>query len=330
MKNTEDQRAFFEAAKQWRAIFDAIPESICLIDDKLTILRCNSSMAELLGKSFKDIIGEKLDRFKTEIDLSGLVSQLIKKMSVGSGRVTEVINSKNNWYEVTLHPVIEKVEKPARSLLIIRNITHLKEMERGLTETHERLKKAFHGTVNALATTIEKRDPFTAGHERRVAQIAQALAISLDMDSERVEGILVAGLLHDVGKIVVPAEILSKPGTLNSHEYNIVKSHPAAGYEILKKVEFPWPIADIVLQHHERLNGTGYPNKLTKEKIIFEARIIAVADVVEAMLSKRPYRKAKTVNQMISELQEQKGILFDEKVVDACIRLFVENNFKLE
>ncbi|MCM8816504.1 MAG: HD domain-containing protein [Candidatus Omnitrophica bacterium] len=330
MKNTEDQRAFFEAAKQWRAIFDAIPESLCLIDDKLTILRCNSSMAELLGKSFKDIIGEKLDRFKTEIDLSGLVSQLIKKMSVGSGRVTEVINSKNNWYEVTLHPVIEKVEKPARSLLIIRNITHLKEMERGLTETHERLKKAFHGTVNALATTIEKRDPFTAGHERRVAQIAQALAISLDMDSERVEGILVAGLLHDVGKIVVPAEILSKPGTLNSHEYNIVKSHPAAGYEILKKVEFPWPVADIVLQHHERLNGTGYPNKLTKEKIIFEARIIAVADVVEAMLSKRPYRKAKTVNQMISELQEQKGILFDEKVVDACICLFVENNFKLE
>ncbi|MCM8788947.1 MAG: HD domain-containing protein, partial [Candidatus Omnitrophica bacterium] len=149
----------------------------------------------------------------------------------------------------------------------------------------------------------------------------------LGMESETIEGIFISSLLHDIGKIVVPAEILNKPGRLNEHEYNLVKYHPTAGYEILKKVEFPWPVADTVLQHHERFDGSGYPYKITKEKIIFEARILAVADVCEAMLSDRPYRKAKTVNQMLTELQEQKGTCFDEKIVDACVDLFREKNF---
>lgn len=325
------KEAFFEAAQQWRTIFDSIPESLCLIDKNLTILRCNSSMAELLKKPFKDIIGRNLDKLEIGLDeIVNQIMQLMKRMNGTFERLTEIFNINNIWYELTVHPVIEKKGKQIKFLIILRNITYLKEMEKGLTETHKRLRKAFHGTVNALATTIEKRDPFTAGHERRVAQIAQAMAINLNTEPEKIEGILVAGLLHDVGKIVVPSEILSKPGILNPHEYNIVKSHPGAGYEILKKVEFPWPVADIVLQHHERLNGTGYPNNLTKEKIIFEARIIAVADVVEAMLSQRPYRKAKTINQVIAELKEQRGILFDEKVVDACVQLFKEKNFKVE
>ncbi|MCX7705409.1 MAG: HD-GYP domain-containing protein [bacterium] len=324
------ETAFFEAAQQWRTIFDAVSEPICLIDNKFTVLRCNTAMSALLKKSFKEIIGRKLYEFKTDLDLCSVIHQIIQKMDKKIEHHTEILHINDFWYELTLHSILEQTEKNGKILIILRNITHLKEMEKGLTETHQKLKKAFHGIVNALSTTIEKRDPFTAGHERRVAQIAQALAISLGIRSDMVEGLLVAGLLHDVGKIVVPAEILSKPGTLNPHEYNIVKSHPAAGYEILKKVEFPWPVADIVLQHHERLNGTGYPNQLTKEKIIFESRILAVADVVEAMLSQRPYRKAKTVDQVISELQEQKGILFDEKIVDACVQLFKEKNFRID
>lgn len=287
-------------------------------------------MAELLKKPFKEIIGKKIDEFETDINLIGIVKKLILQMKGRIERQTEIININNQWYEITIHPVVEQKQKSAKILMILRNITHLREIERGLAETHQKLRKAFHGTVNALATTVEKRDPFTAGHERRVALLGQALAINLGMKSEMVEGILIAGLIHDVGKIVVPAEILSKPGTLNPHEYNIVKSHPVAGYEILKKIEFPWPVADIVLQHHERLNGTGYPNGLTKEKIIFEARVIAVADVVEAMLSKRPYRKAKTVKEAMEELQQLKGSLFDEQVVDACTELFEKRNFNFE
>ncbi len=322
--------AFFESAQQWRTIFDAIPEPIFLLDKDLKIIRCNASMAEVLNRPYQEIIWQKLDDFNINIDLAGIVRRHISKIKKAPVRSIEIISIDRNWYEITIQPVFNGTEQSFKILVILRNITYLKETEENLTESHTKLKKAFHGTVDALAETIEKRDPFTAGHERRVAQIAQAIAINLGMESEKVEGILISGLLHDLGKIVIPAEILSKPGKLNLHEYNLVKSHPGAGYEILKKVEFPWPVAEIVLQHHERLDGSGYPHGITKEKIIFEARILAVADVFEAMLSHKPYRKAKTLNQVISEIQQHKAILFDEKVVDACTELFQKKNFHIE
>ncbi|MCM8821974.1 MAG: HD-GYP domain-containing protein [Candidatus Omnitrophica bacterium] len=326
LKKTPDV-AFFESARQWRNIFDAIPEPICLLDANLLIIKCNASMAQLLNKPYHEILGKKLDDFAIDITFVDTVKNLFSKMKKELTRHIEIINTGNNWYEIVTYPLIEH---PVKGLVILRNITHLKKIEEDLEKSHTRLKKTFHGTIDALATTLEKRDPFTAGHERRVAQIAQAIAIELGADTETIEGILISGLVHDIGKIVVPAEILSRPGGLNSHEYNLVKHHPEAGYEILKKIEFPWPVADAVLQHHERFDGSGYPNKLTEKKIIFEARILAVADSCEAMLSNRPYRKAKTINQMIAELQELKGIHFDEKVVDACVKLFKKKNFKIE
>ncbi len=156
----------------------------------------------------------------------------------------------------------------------------------------EKLLESMAGTINALATALEMRDPYTAGHQRRVGELAEAIAREMSYSGDEIRGIHLAALIHDIGKIYVPSEILSKPVELTDNEFNIIKTHPRIGYDILKKIEFPWPIAEIVYQHHERLDGSGYPRELKEDKIIFQARILAVADVVEAMTSRRPYRQA--------------------------------------
>jgi HD-GYP domain-containing protein (c-di-GMP phosphodiesterase class II) len=186
------------------------------------------------------------------------------------------------------------------------------------------------GTVSALASVAEVRDPYTAGHQQRVTRLAVAIATEMGLPQEQIEGIHVAGSLHDVGKLYVPAEILSKPGRLSEVEFNLVKLHSQAGYDVLKNVEFPWPIAQIVLQHHERLDGSGYPQGLKGEDILLEAKILAVADVVEAMASHRPYRPALGIGQALDEIAQKSGILYDSKVVDACFRLFYDKEFKLD
>ncbi len=220
----------------------------------------------------------------------------------------------------------------------VREKTHVLEEEvaerrktsDALAESLKNLRKTLDGTVRALATTLEMRDPYTGGHQRRVAQLACALARELGFSEERLEGMEVMGFLHDLGKIVVPAEILSKPGGLNELEFNMIKAHSQVGYDIIKGIEFPWPVNTTVLQHHERLNGSGYPAGLSGDEIIFEARILAVADVVESMASHRPYRAALGIEIALTEIVNNRGILYDPEVVDACLVLFKERNFKLQ
>ena len=195
----------------------------------------------------------------------------------------------------------------------------------------ERLRRAMDGHVRAMATTIEMRDPYTAGHERRVAQLAAAMGAEMGSFSEHdIEGIRVAAYVHDLGKIAVPAEILSKPGKINSHEFGIIRSHPKVGFDVLKEIDFIWPIAEATLQHHERLDGSGYPQGLKGEQIIPQARVIGVADVVEAMASHRPYRPALSVNEALEEVMRGSGRLYDEAVVSACVRLFLAKGFQFE
>jgi PAS domain S-box-containing protein len=203
-------------------------------------------------------------------------------------------------------------------------------LRRELQQSLDSLGKALEGTVSALASVAEVRDPYTAGHQQRVTRLAVAIATEMGLPREQIEGIHVAGTLHDVGKLYIPAEILSKPGKLNEVEFNMVKMHSQAGYDILKTVEFPWPVAQIVLQHHERLDGSGYPQGLSGEDILLESKILAVADVVEAMASHRPYRPSLGMGQALDEISKKSGILYDPKVVDACFRLFYEKEFKLD
>jgi len=202
---------------------------------------------------------------------------------------------------------------------------HLEERIRKKTSF---LEKSLKGTVNALAVTVEMRDPYTAGHQRRVAELACAIAGELGFSKNQIEGIRVMGFLHDIGKIIVPAEILTKPTSLTDYEYSFIKAHPKAGYDILKGIEFPWPVALVIHQHHERINGSGYPSALKGDEIIMEAKIIAVADVIESMASHRPYRPALGIEKALHEIVEKRGVLYDNDVADASIRLFREKAFQ--
>lgn len=193
---------------------------------------------------------------------------------------------------------------------------------------YEKTRKALDGAIDAIVKICEKRDPYTAGHEKRVAQLACAIAREMGLSEDQVEGIRVTICLHDIGKMEVPAEILSKPAKLSEIEFSLIKAHAQTGYEILKGVEFPWPVARIVLQHQERLDGSGYPNGLKGKEIMLEARILAVADTIEAMSSHRPYRPAMGVDTALKEIARGKGVLYDPAVVDACLMLFRRKRFQ--
>jgi putative nucleotidyltransferase with HDIG domain len=196
-----------------------------------------------------------------------------------------------------------------------------------LQQSYAKLQRALEGTVYTLVSAIEMGDPYTAGHQQRVTQLACAIAHEMGLPQEQIEGLRMAGLIHDLGKINVPSEILSRPGPLSDLQFGLVKMHAQTGHDVLKETDFPWPLADIVLQHHERMNGSGYPQGLSGEEILLEAKILAVADVVEAMASSRPYRPALGVDKALEEVSQNKGILYDPEVVDACLRLFTEKRF---
>jgi HD-GYP domain-containing protein (c-di-GMP phosphodiesterase class II) len=193
----------------------------------------------------------------------------------------------------------------------------------------EELRIALMSTVEVATVLGEMRDPYTAGHQRRVGEISAAIGALIGVDDHRREGLRIAGHLHDIGKIIVPSEILSKPGRLSAIEYQLVQGHAQAGYEVLKNVKFPWPLAEVALQHHERMDGSGYPQGLKGEEILFDARIIAVADVVEAMSSHRPYRSGLGVDKAMAELEAGGGTKYDRTVVEACLTLFREKGYTI-
>jgi len=207
---------------------------------------------------------------------------------------------------------------------------HNIKLDEELQQSYQRLKKTMNATIDTMSRIIEAKDPYTSGHQHRVCQLAVPLARELGLSEDMIEGIRIASLIHDIGKIGLPTEIMSKPTKLNDIEFGLIKGHSQTGYDILKSIDFSYPIDKIVLQHHERLNGSGYPNKLKGDEILLEAKIIGVADVVEAMSSFRPYRPALGVDKALEEISQNRGILYDPKVVDACLKLFREKGFKFE
>lgn len=198
-----------------------------------------------------------------------------------------------------------------------------------LTQSLDKLRKSFGGAIQAMSLAIEARDPYTSGHQRRTADLARAIAGEMGLPRDIIDGIHMAGMIHDIGKLSVPAEILSKPGKVTAYEYALIKMHPETGYAIIKEIEFPWPIADIIHQHHERMDGSGYPTGLSGDRILVEARIMAVADVVEATASHRPYRPARGIDVALAEISDKSGILYASDAVDACLRVFQRGNFQL-
>ena len=210
------------------------------------------------------------------------------------------------------------------------DITDSKRSEKQLQETLDSLRRAIGATIQVMVSAVETRDPYTSGHQTRTADLARAIAMEMKLPQDKIDGIRMTGSIHDIGKLSIPAEILSKPTKLSDIEFSLIKEHARKGFEMLKDVESPWPLAEIVYQHHERMDGSGYPRNLKGEEILIEAQILAVADVVEAMASHRPYRPGLGIDVALSEIEKNRGILYDDTVTDACLRLFRKKGFKLE
>jgi PAS domain S-box-containing protein len=225
-----------------------------------------------------------------------------------------------------------KIEVKGKDLLhsIVHDITDRKLAEKQLRESLEQLRRAMQTTIQVLVRAVEMKDPYTAGHQRRATNLARTIATEMGLPSEKIEGLRMAGVIHDIGKITLPTEILSKPKKLDAIELSLIREHVRLGYDILKDVESPWPLAEIVLQHHERMDGSGYPGGLKGEEILMEARILAVADVVEAMASHRPYRPALGIDAALEEIEKNRGLLYDADAVDACLRVFREKGYQIE
>lgn len=230
---------------------------------------------------------------------------------------------RNAWLEPELKLLHEIASDLAFGITSIRTI-------QAKLKYQEDLRVSLEKTVQVVASTVDMRDSYTAGHQRRVANICVRIATELGLSKDRIHGLHLAATIHDLGKIACPAEILSKPGRLSVNEFNLIKEHPQTGFNIVKDVDFPWPIAQIILQHHERIDGSGYPQGLTGDAILLEAKILAVADVVEAMASHRPYRAALGIEVALNEIIKHRGTAFDADVVDKCLRIFREQNYKIE
>jgi HD-GYP domain-containing protein (c-di-GMP phosphodiesterase class II) len=224
-----------------------------------------------------------------------------------------------------------------RRKLEIENRSHRENLENliedrteALQTTLKDLQKAIEGIIKAMAMTVETRDPYTAGHQQRTANLAHAIAKEMKLSEKQIEGTHLAGIIHDLGKIAVPAEILSKPTRLRDAEFKIIQIHPQVGYDILKTIQFPWSLAEIVYQHHERLDGSGYPLGVAGEDILLESRILTVADVVEAMASHRPYRPSLGIDVALKEILKNRGVFYEPEVVDVCVKLFENKTFDFE
>jgi len=233
------------------------------------------------------------------------------------------------WVREENRPEYNENNELVRLVGVITDDTERIKARMELEESNFRLQKTFEQSIEILARTVGRRDPYTAHHQKRVAKLARAIAEKLGLDDHSIKGLYLAAVVHDVGKISVPAEILSKPTTLSSFEMEIIKVHPQSSYEILKDLDTPWPLAEIAGQHHERMDGSGYPDGLTDREILKEAKILAVADVVEASSSHRPYRAGLGIGKALEIIREERGIKLDKEAVDACLELF-EEGFSLD
>lgn len=314
-----------------RRLLDALPNGVIITDADFNIRFMNRNFQEVWRMDESQVIGRKC----YDIFTSPLCHEPgcpLTRVVGGDDRIVYDDEKHCKCGKLTTCNVsVSALNDDEGNLVgIIENFTDvsiLKNTRRALVRSHERLRKAMGGIIQAMSLTIEKRDPYTAGHQRRVAKLCRVIGTELGLDWECIQGLRMAAAIHDLGKIHIPAAILNKPGRLSEHEIAIIRQHAQTAYEILKNIDFPWPIAEAIYQHHERLDGSGYPRGLSGDDIILEARILAVADVAEAISSFRPYRQALGTEVAMSELRKGRGILFDAKIVDICLTLFEVKGF---
>ena len=334
-KNRQERRnttiQLRKSEEKYRTLFEDSRDAIYLNDKEGGLIDFNRSTLDLFGYSGEEMLGintksvfvnpDEYQRLQDEIAQKGSVREFEAKLCKKDGTKIDCL--------ITSTVRLARDKSIIGYQGIVRDISELASNRKQLEKTLKELRKVLGGTIEAMALTVETRDLYTAGHQRRVSNLARSIATEMGVSEDQIQGIRLAGVIHDVGKISVPGEILSKPGKISTNEFGIIKEHPQVGYNILKTVDFPWPIAQIVLQHHERMDGSGYPDGISGDNILIEARILAVADVVEAMASHRPYRAALGINLALEEISKNRGSFYDSKVVDACLRLFNEQGYRL-
>jgi PAS domain S-box-containing protein len=326
------EQALAETQATYQALVERQPVVGIFLVNEDKILYHNPRAAEIFGYQPGELVSQPVkahvldeDWPATERAIQGALSGEMPALKV------EFRGRRKDGGEVLISAHGTLGQQNGRPMLIgvLLDITEQRQAEQQIKLHVAQLEAAFLQTVDVATTLSEIRDPYTAGHERRVAELAVAIGAELGFDARRQQGLRIAGNLHDVGKMSIPSEILSKPGRLTAVELLMIKGHPQVGYEILRNVEFPWPVAQVALQHHERMDGSGYPGGLKGEEILLEARIMAVADVVEAMSSHRPYRAGLGIDKALAEIERGRGSAYDPVVVDACLKLFRENGYKL-
>ncbi len=327
------EAALLESEELSASLLNYSPNAILVANPDTSIKYVNFALEQITGYSLVEVINRRAPYPWWEKDENLLTTSEFYELvnTEGTSKREQLFRKKNGellWVEVNMTSVFgEKGLKYSIANWV--DITERKKAEAAreetevlLTETNKKLKETLNNVVASMAKVVETRDPYTAGHQERVARLAVAMAQFMGLPAEQIKGVEVAALMHDLGKIDIPAEILSKPSQLKKNEYRLIQDHSHAGYEILKNIDFPWPVAQAVLQHHERIDGSGYPQGLVGDEILLEARIIAVADVVEAMSSHRPYRPSLGLKRSLAEVAELKGIAFDADAVNACLALF--------
>lgn len=307
-----------------RTIFETTRTPMIILDQYLNIIHVNQRFKENFGLNNEEFIEKtKWETFINQDDWVEITKQIKMKEDhsfevLSKDREIRISDRYGKKREFYLN--ISPIPNTPKYVVSISDITALKETQRQLENSLSILESSLESTTRAISRLVEVRDPYTAGHQQNVARLAVAVAEHMGFTQETIKAIQIAALLHDIGKIYVPAEILTKPGFLDENEFSLIKAHPKIGFDIFKEIEFPWPIADIVLQHHEKLDGSGYPFGLSNDSIMMEARILCVADVVDAMMSHRPYRPSLGEEAVLNELYKGKGVLYDPDVVDTYIK----------
>ncbi len=322
-EHDNERRLLFEQMLDAYALHDVIrDEQDRAVDYRL--IEINPAYERITGKSEKEVVGRTLREAFPDLEPEWYDTFREVVESGKPVRFTRYTRALDKYLEAAAY-------RPRKGSYAIsfRDVTPRERARHELEQTTDLLRKVLTGTVDMMGRTTEIRDPYTAGHQRRVAQLARAMAEEMGLSEQRKTATYLGALAHDIGKIAVPSEILNRPGRLEPLQYRIVQSHPGIGADILGTVPFPWPLSAIVHQHHERMDGSGYPEGLTGDDILLEARIVAVADVVESMCSHRPYRAALPHLAGLREINQHKGDSYDPRVVRTCLSLF-ERGFKFE
>ncbi len=328
------EKAAKESQERYSALFDRSLEIVYIHDFNGNLLDANPAALELLGYTREEIESLNFASIIDQGQLNKSISTIQNLFSTGiQDELDEYCLKCKDGHHIdveTKASLIYREGKPYAVQGIARDITERKRAQENLKNSYALLNKTFEDTILAFGTIVEIKDPYTAGHQISVARLAVAIAREMNLADEQTRILYIAATVHDVGKIYVPAEILSRPGRLSDVEFQIIKGHVQYGFDILTKIEFPWPIATIVLQHHERLDGSGYPNGIKENDILLQSRIISVADVVEAMAAHRPYRASLGIDKALEEISQNKGKLYDPDAVDACLKVFREKKFNFD